>query len=130
MTKEYFFSEKSLEKLLTCDRRLVVLSFEVLRKSDIDFKITWGYRDKKTQDDLYDSGRSKLKYPHSNHNKYPSLAVDFVPLPVNWNKIDKFVYIGNLYKEIAKKFKIDIVYGGDWKSFKDNCHIELYKGGW
>lgn len=54
-------------------------------------------------------------------------AIDFAPLvggKVTW-KTPMFIPVIEAFKRQAKILNIPIVSGGDWKSFKDYCHIEL-----
>jgi hypothetical protein len=51
--------------------------------SPIDFKILCGHREEKEQNEAFNKGNSKLKWPQSKHNSLPSLAVDIAPFPVN-----------------------------------------------
>ena len=55
------------------------------------------------------------------------LAVDFAPLvgnEVTW-KWPAFKPVADAFKAAAKELDIPIVWGGDWKSFRDGPHVEL-----
>jgi peptidoglycan L-alanyl-D-glutamate endopeptidase CwlK len=93
----YKWSKKSAEKLATCDTDLVQLFSEVLNYRDC--RVLDGARSEYRQNLYFSEGKSKLQYPNSGHNKYPSLAVDVVPHPVDWDDIRRF-----------KEFR-DVVYG-------------------
>jgi peptidoglycan L-alanyl-D-glutamate endopeptidase CwlK len=71
------FSRISKKRLETCDIRLQNIFNEVVKTYDCS--ILCGYRTKQEQNNAFNKGRSKLKYPHSKHNKYPSKAVDVAP---------------------------------------------------
>jgi hypothetical protein len=98
-----------------------------------DFSVIEGHRPKEEQDKAYHKGLSKLKYPQSKHNKQPSLAVDAVPYPIDWNDKQRFYYFGGLICGLAAAMGIDIRWGGDWdsdgefkdQSFHDLPHFEL-----
>jgi peptidoglycan L-alanyl-D-glutamate endopeptidase CwlK len=99
----------------------------------IDFTILEGHRGKDLQNLYYEQGKSKLKYPQSKHNKYPSLAVDIAPYPINWNDRERFVYLAGIIKGIASSLGHNIRWGGDWnqnnnlkdQSFFDLPHFEI-----
>ena len=67
-------------------------------------------------------------FPMSKHNIKPSLAVDVVPWPLDWTNIDRFIELGRIVKEEAEKLKIDVDWGGEWKTFKDYPHWEKRDG--
>jgi len=127
------YSQRSLEKLNSCHVDIQKVFNEVIRW--FDNKIIFGYRGKEEQDDLYynDPPRTKLKYPHSNHNKAPSLAVDAVPYPVNWDDRERMTLFAGFVLGIGRKLGIELRWGGDWNSnfevqdnsFDDLAHFEL-----
>src|SRR5574343_460890 len=71
------FSAISVQRLNTCDLRLQTLFWKVV--ADFDCSILCGHRGEAEQNEAYDNGFSKLRYPNSLHNIYPSLAVDAAP---------------------------------------------------
>lgn len=71
------FSNKSKERLEQCHTHLQLVANEAIKYTD--FTVVTGHRNKDEQDDLYDRGFSKLKYPNSKHNPTPSLAIDIAP---------------------------------------------------
>jgi len=99
----------------------------------VDCSIICGYRNERDQNEAYDKGFSKLRFPQSRHNKLPSEAVDAVPYPIDWNDIKRFQNFGkfviNRANKLFKEGKINnkIVWGGNWKTFKDYPHFEIYK---
>ena len=117
------FSSHSLNQLLTCDEQLQ----EIMNRAivEIDFSVLCGFRNEKDQNYAFDNGFSKLKWPESNHNFYPSRAVDIAPYPINWNDTLRFVELSKVIKRIAEELMIDIVWGGDWVKFIDMPHYEL-----
>lgn len=120
-------SKSSKKKLDTCHSFLQQLVFEVLKTADVT--VVCGHRTEAEQNDAYDKGASKLKWPHSKHNAYPSMAVDVVPYPIDWNDIERFKKLSVIVKEAWIKLGLDntytLVWGGDWKSFKDYPHWEI-----
>ena len=135
-----YLSANSKEKLLTCHGDLKLLFSEVIKFYDC--KILIGHRGKGEQGEAFDSGKSKLNYPRSKHNKIPSEAVDVIPyfskIPhIRWEDIKKFYEFGGFVQGIAKMLKIDIRWGGNWdmndelhdQSFYDLVHFEVIKNG-
>lgn len=95
-----------------------------------DFSIICGYRDKVEQDLAYSSGHSKAKWPMSNHNTWPSHAVDVAPYfsdrpHIRWGNIREFYYLGGLIVGIARAKGITIRWGGRFKSIFDPGHFEI-----
>ena len=125
------FGKKSQERLNTCDPRLVEL-FEIVIE-DFDCSVLEGYREKEAQNRAFDEGKSKLRFPEGNHNKYPSLAVDVAPYPIDWEDRDRFHYFAGFVKGVASQLGLDIRWGGDWDSdtqtkdnnFDDLPHFEI-----
>lgn len=125
------FSTKSKSKLLGCHLQLQQLFEEVCKTHDCT--ILEGYRDKKRQDDAYNSGLSKLKFPQSKHNRFPSHAVDVIPYPIDFSDVKRIYTFGRFVVDTAKKLGIKIRWGGDWdgdgdttdQKFNDLVHFEL-----
>lgn len=116
------FSQKSLDKLYTCDHRLVAICLELIK--EIDFTVICGTRSKEDQDKAVAGGFSRTIYPTSKHNKNPSEAVDLAPYPIDWNDIDRFKDLAVRFKRIAEEKGIAISAGADWK-MRDYPHFEL-----
>jgi len=125
------FGKKSQERLNTCDPRLVELFEEVVEH--FDCTVIQGYRDEVEQNKAFEDGFSKLKYPQGSHNKYPSLAVDIAPYPIDWKDRDRFHLFAGFVKGIASQMGLNIRWGGDWNSdthtkdnnFDDLPHFEI-----
>lgn len=117
------FSQKSLDQLNTCNPLLQQLFNEVIKTHDCT--IIEGYRDKEKQEAAFAEGKTQLHYPFGNHNKNPSLAVDVMPYPIDWNDSEGIKNFSDFVKATAKELNISIGYGGDWKTFKDRDHYEL-----
>lgn len=125
------FSKTSKERLATCHPDLQRLFNEVIKERDCT--IVCGHRTKQAQEDAYRLGYSKVKFPKSKHNSLPSLAVDVVPYPIDWNNKQRFVEFNAYVKLVAAKLGIKIRWGGDWDNdgdwrderFLDMPHYEL-----
>ena len=125
------FSAVSLDRLKTADHELQELFHHVLRVHDCS--ILEGFRDEATQNEYFAEGKSKVEYPGSKHNRYPSRAVDVVPYPIDWADTKRFYYFAGIVKGVAAGLDLDIRFGGDWDSdndlsdqtFNDLVHFEL-----
>lgn len=125
------FSKKSQERLATCAPDLQRLFNEVIKERDCT--VLCGHRTKEEQDEAVRGGFSKTPFPKSKHNPFPSLAVDVVPYPIDWNNKQRFIEFHAYVKLIAAKLEIKIRWGGDWDNdgdwrderFLDMPHYEL-----
>jgi len=84
-----------------------------------DFTILCGHRTKEEQEAAFRAGASKLKFPHSKHNSFPSRAVDIAPYPIDWKNIDRFIELAEAVKAKADKMGIKIIWGGDFNNDGD-----------
>ena len=128
------FSIRSIRNLDTCDDRLAFIANNAIKV--VDFCITQGHRSVEEQDELYAIGRDSpgriVTYKRggeSVHNTSPSLAFDFAPWPIDWDDLVRFGVVAGVMKHIAYKEGIDMVWGGDWESFKDYPHIQVAPNG-
>ena len=106
------FSKTSEEKLIGVDPRLCEVLRETLRRSPIDFAVTCGRRTLLEQRELFEAGKSWTM--HSLH--LHGAAVDIVPWvdgAVSW-KMEHFVPIINVVREVAREMEIGIRSGGAW----------------
>ena len=86
------FSNRSKNNLNECHEDLQRLFNEVIQHYDCT--VIEGYRGRQEQNEAFRTGKSRLKYPGSKHNKRPSLAIDVVPYPIDWNDWKRFYYFG------------------------------------
>jgi peptidoglycan L-alanyl-D-glutamate endopeptidase CwlK len=120
----YKFSQSSLKKLNSCDNKLVLLFSEVIK--EMDCSIICGTRTRQEQEKAFCSGTSKLHFPNSKHNSFPSRAVDVLPYPFNgWDDLVQFDELAEVVKRNAHELGIKIQWGGDWSRFGDFPHWEL-----
>lgn len=116
-------NERSLKALEGVHPDLVKVVHRADELTDLEFIVTEGLRTMKRQRELVAAGASKtLKSRHITGH-----AVDFAPMvfgEVTW-KWPAFIPIAAAFKKAAGELQIPIVWGGDWKSFKDGPHIEL-----
>jgi len=133
-----FYGKSSRSKLDQAHIDLQVIFEHVIE--EWDNSILEGHRTKEKQDLYFSQGKSKLKFPASKHNSLPSMAVDSVPYPIDWNDKERFIAYGNYVLGVAdallKSGKIShrVRWGGDWnhsdremspQSFNDYPHFEL-----
>lgn len=125
------FSQTSLDRLSTCDRRLQKVFMEVIRH--FDCVILEGHRNQVAQDKAFAEGKSKLKWPNGNHNSMPSKAVDCMPFPIDWKDRERMTLFAGFVMGIAQSMGIKLRWGGDWNqntqvkdnSFDDLVHFEV-----
>lgn len=145
------FSKRSREILDTCDPLLIRLAEVAI--SRVDFSVISGHRGQEEQTKLLMEGRSHLGFPHSKHNKTPSMAFDVAPWPMDWALLDKyykdeatkeerrkareeikrFVLLGGYLIGVSGIMGIKLRWGGDWNGnfdmtdqrFHDLPHFEL-----
>lgn len=131
-----YFGKNSTKRLSECHPDLQLLFHEVIRHWNC--AVLTGRRGEQEQNQTFREGRSKLKYPHSTHNKKPSRGADVIPwFPkpphIRWNDREAFYCFGGFVLGIAAKMGIKIRWGGDWdrdeelhdQTFFDLPHFEL-----
>jgi peptidoglycan L-alanyl-D-glutamate endopeptidase CwlK len=132
------FGTRSKENLNEAHIDLQKVFNEVIKY--FDCSVLCGHRTKAEQDKAYPK-YTKVKYPDSKHNKQPSMAVDVVPYPIEWDNTKRMIHFAGMVKGIAfqmhKRNEIThlIRWGGDWDSdtklkdnkFQDYPHYEIIK---
>lgn len=131
------FSANSKRRLDTCHEAIqAVMNIASLW---VDITILDGHRGQVRQNEAYQKGYSQLKYPHSKHNKIPSLAVDIAPYPIDWKDTGRFkLFIGKILMIadiLLRHTEWELISGVDWDSdsfvkdhtFLDHPHFELRK---
>jgi peptidoglycan L-alanyl-D-glutamate endopeptidase CwlK len=124
----YTFGKRSLDNLSQAHLDLQVIFHEVIKV--IDCSIICGHRGEIEQNEAFDKGFSKLKFPKSKHNSLPSMAVDCVPYPLSWDDMDSFKKLSEVVLSIANGLFNDgliahkLEWGGSWK-WKDYPHYQL-----
>lgn len=129
------FGSTSMKRLVTCDEKLQALFLAVV--ASFDCTVLEGYRDKATQDKYFAEGKSRLKYPAGEHNKYPSRAIDVAPYINGKPSFDMrhCLHFAGFVLGVANTLDISIRWGGDWdmdkeamtdQDFQDLVHFELH----
>ena len=104
------FGKRSLERLETCDPKIQWVMHEAIKH--YDFSVLEGHRGEDKQQECFETGASKVKFPNSKHNKYPSLAVDIVPYPVDWENLQRFQELSEVVKEACKTVGVSNLHWG------------------
>jgi len=125
------FGNTSIRRLSDCDYRLRRVMHEVIR--DFDCTILCGHRNEEDQNEAYDKGQSKVRWPDGKHNSTPSRAVDVAPYPIDWEDHSRMYYFAGYVMATAKRLGIKLRWGGDWdgdtevkdNGFNDLVHFEL-----
>jgi hypothetical protein len=124
------FSQKSLDKLATCHPDLQRLFNEVIKGWDCI--ITCGHRSKQEQNQAYVDGFSKVQFPNSKHNSSPSLAVDVMACPVDYNDWKRMYMFAGYVLGVAAQMGIKVRSGIDFNQnrvmddrFVDAPHWEI-----
>jgi|TARA_Y100000310_G_scaffold195873_1_gene195883 peptidoglycan L-alanyl-D-glutamate endopeptidase CwlK len=148
------FGSNSLDRLDTCHIDLQIVMREVISRlpwidevSGIlieDCTIIEGRRNEERQNYLFDTRKSQVEYPDSNHNAYPSDAVDSAVYHaekphIRWNDKDEFEAYSRLVLSVAAELGVNLRWGGDWdrdgvrvdkdphEKFFDGPHFERLK---
>lgn len=117
------FSKTSLKKLETCHEDLQRLCHKVIKV--YDFSVLCGHRTREEQNKAYYEGFTLVNWPDSKHNKYPSLAVDIAPYPIDWNDKQRFIDLSKIMINTANNLNIKIKWGGHFRKLVDMPHYEL-----
>lgn len=117
------FSARSLRNLDGLHRDLVRVAHRALELSDVDFVVTEGLRTRERQRQLVAAGASRTM--NSRHITGHALDVAaWVGGAVRWDW-PLYDRISAAFKAAARELGVPIVWGGDWKTFKDGPHFEL-----
>lgn len=134
------YGKRSLEKLNTCHKDLIDVFKLALDMGLIDISIIEGVRSKEDQNEYYNIGKSKVRWPNGKHNVskdgQKSMAVDAAPF-VNGKaslKKEHCIYLAGIVMACAKVLEVNIRWGGNWdcdaepitdQDFQDLVHFEI-----
>jgi peptidoglycan L-alanyl-D-glutamate endopeptidase CwlK len=121
----FALSQRSKDRLNGVHPDLVKVIEEAIKESPLDFSISEGVRTVERQKALFDAGKSQTM----NSRHITGKAVDIAVIregEVTWD-FKYYQLVAEHIKEVAKELGIDIVWGGDWQSFKDGPHFELHR---
>lgn len=129
------YSRTSQNNLSTADDKLQLIFNEVIKHYDCS--VLYGFRNEELQNKAYNEKKSKLKWPDSKHNSFPSKAVDVAPYytddKIPWKDRERFSLFAGFVLGVASQFGVKIRWGGDWNNnkktkdekFWDAAHFEL-----
>jgi len=128
------FGKSSQARLLHVHSQLEALFREVVK--DYDCSVLTGHRRMEPQNKAFEEGRSKLPWPRGKHNRFPSIAVDVAPWPIDWEDTRRFYHFAGYVQGVAREMGIPLRWGGDWdgdlnlndQEFNDLVHFELGGG--
>lgn len=114
---------RSRRNLMGVHPELVSVVKRAIELTAVDFIVTEGLRTTKRQQILFNAGASTTL----NSRHITGHAVDLAALVGNEVRWDWPLYhkIADAMKTAAAELGVSIVWGGDWKSFKDGPHFEL-----
>ena len=119
----YKLGPRSLERLEGVHPDLVKVVQRAIEITPVDFTVLEGMRNPERQKKLVAAGASKtMKSRHLTGH-----AVDlgaFVDNQVSWDW-PLYHKIAAAMKQAAKELGVRIIWGGDWRTFKDGPHYEL-----
>lgn len=129
------FSQRSLQRLNTCNHHLVILFTEVIKYRDCS--VLCGYRGRDEQEIAFATGASLARFGASLHNVEPAMAVDVAPFIDGGVSFDtRCCYaFGGFVMGLATAMNLGgrIRWGGDWdgdgdvndQRLRDLVHFEL-----
>ncbi len=115
--------KRSIERLQGVHHDLVRVVERAIDLTPVDFTVLEGLRSPERQQTLVASGASQTL----NSRHITGHAVDlgaWVDNQVDWSW-PLYAKIANAMKAAAKELGVAIVWGGDWRTFKDGPHFEL-----
>jgi len=119
----FVLGARSLARLKDVHPDLVKVVKRAIKITDTDFTVLEGVRTLAKQREYVAAGASKTM----NSRHLTGHAVDLGALVNGKVRWDWPLYhkIAKAMKQAAKELGIPIVWGGDWRSFKDGPHFEL-----
>ena len=116
-------SQRSLDKMIGVNPKLVEVVKLAITKSPLDFSISEGLRTVERQKELVAQKKSQtMKSRHITGE-----AVDICVLidgKANWD-FENYRKVADVFKECAKELNVTITWGGDWTSLKDGPHFQI-----
>lgn len=116
-------SQRSKDRLKGVHPDLIRVVELAISLTSVDFAITEGLRTRERQAHLLKEGKSKTM----NSRHITGHAVDlaaWVGNTVSWD-FSHYIKIAEAMKKASQQLSVPIVWGGDWKTFKDGPHFEL-----
>ena len=123
MAGQFKFSARSTRNLKGVHPDLVRVALRAIAITDLDFGVTEGLRTIERQRELVAAGASRTM----NSRHLTGHAIDVVALIGGEGRWDWPLYaqLALHFKKAASDVGVPIVWGGDWKTFRDGPHYEL-----
>jgi len=119
----FSLSTRSVERLRGVHPDLIKVVKLAITLTEVDFGVTEGIRTRERQRELVAKGASKTM----NSRHITGHAVDlaaYLGTEVRWDW-PLYHKIADAMKRAANALGVPIVWGGDWRTFKDGPHFEL-----
>lgn len=114
---------RSLQRLDKVHFKLRELMIEAAKQCPVDIEISEGLRTKARQAELFKAGASQtLRSRHLTGHAADIFVVVGGKARWDW---PLYIKAAGHIKATAARLGIPIVWGGDWKTFKDGPHFEL-----
>lgn len=123
MSKPFVLGARSLKRLEGVHPDLVKVVKRAIEITDVDFTVLEGLRDLKRQKVLLGQGATTTL----NSRHITGHAVDLGAMVGGSVRWDWPLYhrVADAMKRAAAELNVPIVWGGDWRTFKDGPHFEL-----
>lgn len=120
---QFKLSRRSLERMQGVHPDLVKVVLLAIQLTEVDFGVTEGMRTIDKQREYFAKGASKTM----NSRHITGHAVDLVAYIGSEVRWDWPLYhkIADAMKRAANSLNVPIIWGGDWRSFRDGPHFEL-----
>lgn len=116
-------STRSRTRLQGVHPALTAVVERALARSPIDFMVTEGMRSPARQAALVKAGASRtMKSRHLTGHAVDVAAILDGAIHWDW---PLYAQIAKAFKQAAQDLETPIVWGGDWRSFRDGPHFEL-----
>ncbi len=116
-------SPRSEKSLTGVHPSLVAVVRRAKELCEVDFVVIEGLRTKARQTELVAKGASKTM----NSRHLTGHAVDIAPVigkEIRWDW-PLYYKLADAMKRAAKELGVKLVWGGDWRTFKDGPHFEI-----
>jgi peptidoglycan L-alanyl-D-glutamate endopeptidase CwlK len=115
-------STRSRNNLIGVHPELVAVVERAIQITDVDFAVIEGLRTPARQKQLFDAGASTTMNSRHLTGHAVDLAAWVGQIRWDWPLYHR---IAVAMKSAAAELGVSIVWGGDWKTFKDGPHFEL-----
>lgn len=119
----YKLGKRSLTNLIGVHTDLGKVVHRAIQLTDVDFIVTEGLRTRERQAELFVKGATTtMNSRHLNGHAVDLAAM--VGTEVRWDW-PLYAKLAKAMKQSALELNVQIVWGGDWRTFKDGPHFEL-----